>query len=220
MSESSCDEVFKSGLYDYWVVSHTILPFALTTLGFIHPLLVIVLVYIWESVELIIRDCTNSDTSWSHPESQLNSLIVDPACGFLGVAVAISFARAWGVDPRDEATENPLVQALFTASVLVPSFLFFDWFYTRSLHHLFPVPMVGALILTRTVERSLGLYDVTLTSFVIIFHLVVTLADGTNSFAIALGICGSVILGVEAIRVYRQMKQNDSAVGPSDPVAI
>lgn len=207
----SCEELFKTGFYDYWVVSHTILPFALTTLGFVEPLLVMVLVYLWESVELLIRDCTSVDSAWSHPESRINSQVVDPACGFLGIVVALSLARAWGVDPRADAAKHPLVRGIFLAAVLSPSFLFFDWFYNRDLHHLFPVAMVGALVVSRTVERHLSWYDATLYVYVTLLHLVVTLADKTNSFVVALGVSLGVAVGAQACR---QILRNDSAVAP------
>lgn len=201
----TCEEVFKKGFYDYWAVSHTILPFALTTLGFIDKFLVIVLVYLWESFELIIRDCTRDDTAWSQPESRMNSQVVDPACGVLGVLVAMSLAYTWGVDPSERATKNILTQLLFIATVLSPSFLFFDWFYNRHIHHLFPVVMVGALAISRT-GTPLSWYDVSLWGYVVVIHLSVTLADHTNSFIIVLGISLGVALGGP---LCRQILRND-----------
>ena len=100
----------------------------------------------------------------------MNSQVVDPACGLLGVLVAMSLAYTWGVDPSERATKNILTMLLFIAAVLLPSFLFFDWFYNRHIHHLFPVVMVGALYISRT-ATPLTWYDVSLWGYVVVIHL-------------------------------------------------
>lgn len=215
-SSSSCDELYQSKLYDYWVVSHTILPFTLATLGFVEPLLILFLVYAWESLELLIRDCTSDESAWSHPESRMNSQIVDPVSGFVGVAVAVAVARAWGVNPRVTAPENLAIQALFVVASILPTFLFFDWFYNRSLHHIFPFSIIGVLVVTRTVEASIGWYDLTLYLYVLLVHFSVTLADQTNSFMLSFGMSLGFTLAGVAVAAYRHNWQNDSAVEPLD----
>jgi hypothetical protein len=215
-TSTSCDELYQDKLYDYWVVSHTILPFTLATLGFVEPLLILFLVYAWESLELLIRDCTNNESAWSHPESRMNSQIVDPVSGFVGVAVGMAVARAWGVNPGATAPKNLGVQSLFVAASILPTFLFFDWFYNRSLHHIFPFSVIGVLLVTRTVEASIGWYDLMLYLYVLLIHFSVTLADQTNSFMLSFGVSlGITLMGV-VVAAYRRNLQTDLAVALSD----
>lgn len=185
-----CGELYQSRLYDY----HTILPFTLATLGFVEPLLIFFLLYARESLELVIRDCTSDK---SHMSSHI-----------MGVVVAVSLARAWGVNPRETAPKNLGVQALFVLASIIPTFLFFDWFYNKSLHHIFPFSIIGVLIVTRTVEASFGWYDMSLYLYVILAHFSVT----PNSCMLSLG----VILGAVVVGAYRHNLQNDSAVEPLD----
>ena len=102
---ATCAEEVR--LPDPWISTHTLLPLALVALARIEPSIVVLLAYVWESVESVAFLCW---TDWyEHP---LNSIVLDPAAALLGIIVGRALAPARGyrrVPPRSELASTALL---------------------------------------------------------------------------------------------------------------
>lgn len=82
------DFVTDQSLYESWVISHTLVPFMLVIYG-IRPVVVVVFLYVFETVEACLREIPVSDTGWFESEHCSNSVVVDPVNGLMGVTMAM-----------------------------------------------------------------------------------------------------------------------------------
>jgi hypothetical protein len=106
MGNATCTEEIR--LPDPWISTHTLLPLALVALARIEPLIVVLMAYVWESVESVAFLCW-SDRYYEHP---LNSVVLDPAAALLGILVGRALAPARGyrrLPPRSELASTALL---------------------------------------------------------------------------------------------------------------
>ena len=102
---ATCTEEVR--LPDPWISTHTLLPLALVALARIEPLIVVLMAYVWESVESVVFLCWSD--RYEHP---LNSIVLDPAAALLGILVGRALASARGyrwVPPRSELASTALL---------------------------------------------------------------------------------------------------------------
>ena len=91
-STNLCLPLVSVDTRDRWSLSHTILPFVLVYIHQMSPQFVLLLAYIWESLENGVGLCLfNIESSFeSHP----NSVVMDPFCGAMGILVGWLCTRA------------------------------------------------------------------------------------------------------------------------------
>jgi hypothetical protein len=80
---ATCEEFTKLVQYDPWVVPHQLLP-AITTLIGIEWNLVLLIMYAWETLEVVFLNCLKI----SEEELVENALISDPIQALMGILVA------------------------------------------------------------------------------------------------------------------------------------
>ena len=98
MLNSTCKDVFSSPQLDRWVASHTLYPFSLVYLFNLPMAHVLLLCYVWETLEIAIVDmCIRQKAS----EPVVNSLLLDPLAGFLGASIAVLMIWILGEPPTD-----------------------------------------------------------------------------------------------------------------------
>lgn len=170
-----CTNIFKEK--DIWVVSHIIIPYNLATLGVASPLLTMLLVYIWESFEFAIRDCSDgtSGSNWNEPEPQYNTMISDPLMGACGILVAILLKQSFEISTINR--ESFIKSVFYLLLNISPTFLFFDVFVDNELHHIFPFACIFILYVSNKGDDPLGLYEFLSYFFVLIVHFTVTLSN-------------------------------------------
>ena len=167
----ACENIFKG--QDLWVVSHLILPYSLTILGYTTPQITLLLVYMWESIEMSIRSCSDGSSNWAAHESQTNALISDPLMGVCGILVAILLKQSFGI--IYEIPKNYIRRILYFLLNLSPTFLFYDVFLDNNLHNLFPFMVI--LILHFTTSRNLDFFEIISYLYILILHFSISLSN-------------------------------------------
>jgi hypothetical protein len=170
-----CKNIFKEK--DIWVVSHIIIPYNLATLGVTSPLFTMLMVYVWESFEFAIRDCSDDTdgSNWSEPEPQHNTMISDPLMGTCGILVAVLLKQSFEIT---QIKRDSFIKSVFYLLLNIsPTFLFFDVFVENELHHIFPFACIFILYVSNKGDEPIGLYEFLSYFFVLIVHFTVTLSN-------------------------------------------
>ena len=104
------------GTPDHWISTHTLLPLAVAVLGRVPLVLVLLGVYLWESVENFVLECTGRNE-----ETVFNALVLDPLAAVCALGVAWPLV-AWTPPPQ----RTPLEWAIRIGCVAAPSLVL--WF--------------------------------------------------------------------------------------------
>jgi len=197
-TSGECGDVFDSGVFDYWVISHTLLPFFIFWTGILKPTSVLLLVYLWETIELGFRHCSGGSSNWSEEEPISNSLVVDPVVAICAIVVQVLLRFRFDKEVVP-VTKNTLIQIIVLLLSCAPTFWFFDFFHERNLHYMFLVSAIGILQITR-IHNDLGWYDIFSILFVLGIFFSVDFATETNSFLVAI-LVSSIFICVLVISI-------------------
>lgn len=94
----ACAPLTQADFPDRWVVTHVLLPFAAVYANGLDARTTMLLVYGWETVELAFSTCVVG----AELESVIESIVMDPISGLLGVWFALAACRVVG--PSRHAT--------------------------------------------------------------------------------------------------------------------
>lgn len=183
-SIGECWDVFNTGLFDYWVISHTLLPFLIYWTGVLRPIHVLLLVYLWETIEVGIRQCSGETSNWAEEEAVNNSLVVDPVVAICAMMVQVLLRYRFDIKAVP-ATNNRWLQVIMVLVVCAPTILFFDSFYDRDMHYIFLVSALGLMGITKS-HSGFGWYDGISILFMSSIFLSINFATETNSFLVAI----------------------------------
>lgn len=85
MNGTTCTDAVRDP--DPWISTHTLLPLGAAAVAHVHPLVVMLAVYAWESFEALLFNC------WSDQyENTVNSITLDPLAGLAGLVAAAGLA--------------------------------------------------------------------------------------------------------------------------------
>lgn len=191
-STGECGDVFDTGVHDHWIISHTLLPFFIFWTGIVRPLNILLLVYLWETIELGIRHCSGGSSNWSEQEPVSNSLVVDPVVAILALIVQILFRYLFDkqIIPT---TGNLLLNVLFFLIACSPTLFFFDVFYEIDLHYMFIPSSIGIMLMSKP-DENFGMYDIVSILFVLVIFLTIDFATNENSFIMATLVCSIFVM--------------------------
>lgn len=189
-----CGDVFDSGVFDYWVISHTLIPYFIYWTGIVRPLNILLLVYFWETIEMGFRHCSVGPSDWAQDEPISNSLVIDPIVAFLAllVLVLIRFRFDKSVIPT---SGNFFVNIFFFLVACAPTIWFFDVFINKDLHYMFLPSAIGVMFVTKP-DESFGWYDVISFLFVLAIFLTVDFSTDSNSFILTIMVCSVFIFAL------------------------
>lgn len=185
--------VIDTGVYidDYWSLSHFLLPFYITLYG-MRPDHVLLLVYIWETIESsIICISPNFDSNWGEVESLADAVIIDAFAGLIGIIVALVIRfDGYGLERETIPNVSKLIILLHVLSNFflfgekedVTYFMFIVYNGIISLFSLYTFKDIGTFILSNVYLSAM--------------FIVVTIAD-YNTFL--LGIYVSIAVCVTGI---------------------
>jgi hypothetical protein len=115
MSSHSCVDFSEFRTYDPWIVSHQLLPSIAVVIG-IDWREVIILMYVWETIEAIMS-CVDDVFRDAIAETSSSSLISDPLQGFLGILVAKVLMNVYNMD---KPIFNDWVAYIWTMLFILP----------------------------------------------------------------------------------------------------
>lgn len=191
-STGECGAVFDSGVYDHWVISHTLLPFFIFWTGIVRPLNILLLVYMWETVELGFRHCSVGPSNWADEESLTHVLVVDPVVAILALLVQILLRYRF--DKQIIPTSGKLLlNIFFFVLACSPTFFFFDVFYEKDLHYMFIPSSIGLMLMTKPDEKF-GMYDIVSILFVLVIFFTIDFATNENSFIMTILVCSIFVM--------------------------
>ena len=85
MNSTMCTDVVRDS--DPWISTHTLLPLGAVAVAHVHPLVIMLAVYAWESFEALLFNC------WSDQyENIVNAITLDPLAGLAGIVAAAGLA--------------------------------------------------------------------------------------------------------------------------------
>lgn len=208
---TGCAVLTDANYYDYWVVPHQLLPFMLTLFG-LPRLVVLLLVYVWESAEFVMMNCFE----WFEAEEIGDAILSDPLQGLIGVIVGTAFCYLLRLGPD---RRGPSLMSLAGLAILsLPSLMFLDWMVDHDLHNFYWVPAcylaLGILYLDMNMDQSRILAVLLLIVYISGVNVAVVQASDRNSFWVGTWVAGGVLVLMLAVR-YRGVEYMNS-VQPDD----
>jgi hypothetical protein len=184
-----CDLFSKIDLYDRWVVPHQLLPFVMTMYG-IDPRIVIILVYVWETIEVFLMTCLDL---FGDEESVENVVISDPVQGFIGVITALILLNINGHSTIAESTVNMFkIKFIMEFALLaLPGLTLLDQLYDINMHWLYPLVSCITIFITYRLNNKSYKHGFILYVNVVFMSVLTFALDTFNSFytGIIWGIC-------------------------------
>lgn len=108
VQEACPARAFQLDFDDPWILSHTLLPFVLVAAAQVPALLCVVLVYVWESLEVGLGGCVGLADAVD--ESPFESFVLDPLSGALGIGAALQLGLARSQRPLPLCSRAGLVR--------------------------------------------------------------------------------------------------------------
>jgi hypothetical protein len=200
--------------YDPWVIPHQILPSIAVVIG-INWMEVFLLVYIWETLELLMS-CASESISEEVSEDHANALISDPVQGLLGIVIGTLMLRVVG--RIDMPLFKTRVKAyLFSAAFIIPGVTLVVGGNVIWLYLVVWLCCLSALgyFVSQEEEFPRELFALLVSYATLVAVSVILLKDDFNSFYV--GLCAGGVTVVTLLFIDR-IKQNK--VFPSERIEI
>lgn len=191
-----CSEFLALVDYDPWIVPHQVLPAIAVLIG-INWKEVVIIMYMWESFEVLLFNCMKV----SSREHAANSLLSDPIQCFIGIIVASVMMKFTKTSPILEVEKRNFIEKyVWGCLFIIPGSPIiaggdYVWIY---------IPLVLFFIYSFSV---LTMADKRIINYMIIYSLIISISvfslkDTFNSFYVGvLGAVSTIILTV-LINIY------------------